>query len=74
MRSLTPLRKTALIFAEGKGLSHATGYNMMQPPVVAWMRWLLAGDTTMRDNFVGPNCGFCKAPWVAMQKDLDKIP
>ena len=67
--------KVPTFFAEGKGLSHATGYNQMQGPVVAWMRWLLAGDTTMRDQFVGASCGICtRMPWVVMQKDLEKIP
>ena len=37
---------------------------------VAWMRWLLAGDETMKSLFVGADCGFCKdtSTWTVQQK------
>lgn len=39
---------------------------------VAWMRWQLAGDATMKPLFVGSSCGFCKdtTTWKVQQKDL----
>jgi hypothetical protein len=39
---------------------------------VAWLRWQLAGDQTMKAMFVGDDCGFCKdtATWQVRQKDL----
>jgi hypothetical protein len=63
--------KTPVFYAEIKGASHATGYNMMFGAVVGWLRWQLAGDTTMKSQFVGPDCGLCKRTnWMVMQKDL----
>jgi hypothetical protein len=37
---------------------------------VAWLRWQLAGDQTMKAKFVGPNCGFCMqtSTWTVQQK------
>lgn len=39
---------------------------------VAWLRWQLGGDLTMKALFVGPDCGYCKqaAVWEVKQKDL----
>jgi hypothetical protein len=39
---------------------------------VAWLRWQLAGDQTMKSSFVGPSCGFCvqTSTWTVQQKNL----
>ena len=39
---------------------------------VAWLRWQLAGDETMKALFVGADCGYCKdkTTWLVKQKDL----
>lgn len=39
---------------------------------VAWLRWQLAGDETMKALFVGPDCGYCKDTklWLVQQKGL----
>ncbi len=66
------------------GSSHTTvidnPLNMSMSPLkvyylassVAWLRWQLAGDLTMKALFVGPDCGYCKQPmvWEVKQKDL----
>ena len=39
--------------------------------VVAWLRWQLMADTTLKARFVGPDCGVCKdANWKVKQKNL----
>jgi hypothetical protein len=39
----------------------------------AWLRWQLAGDETMKELFVGPDCGYCtqSATWLVKQKGLN---
>ncbi|MGH7438946.1 MAG: hypothetical protein ACRENE_24935 [Polyangiaceae bacterium] len=39
---------------------------------VAWLRWQLAGDLTMKAMFVGSSCGFCTqtSTWQVQQKNL----
>ena len=39
---------------------------------VAWLRWQLAGDLTMKPLFVGPSCGYCSqtSTWTVQQKNL----
>jgi dienelactone hydrolase len=39
---------------------------------VAWLRWQLAGDQTMKSMFVGSSCGFCTqtSTWTVQQKNL----
>jgi hypothetical protein len=39
---------------------------------VAWLRWQLAGDLTMKPSFVGSSCGFCTqtSTWQVQQKNL----
>ena len=39
---------------------------------VAWLRWQLAGDQTMKSLFVGSNCGYCQqtSTWTVQQKNL----
>lgn len=39
---------------------------------VAWLRWQLALDLTMKPLFVGANCGYCmqKSAWLVQQKNL----
>lgn len=38
---------------------------------VAWLRWKLAADDTMRDFFVGSSCKACTRPWTGMSRNLD---
>lgn len=38
---------------------------------VAWLRWKLAGDETMRDHFVGASCKACMRPWTGMSRNLE---
>lgn len=39
---------------------------------VAWLRWQLANDSSMKSLFVGSDCGFCQqtASWKVQQKNL----
>ena len=39
---------------------------------VAWLRWQLAGDQTMKPLFVGSSCGYClqTSTWTVQQKNL----
>lgn len=38
---------------------------------VAWLRWKLAGDDSMRDYFVGASCKACTRPWTGMSRNLE---
>jgi hypothetical protein len=40
---------------------------------VAWLRWQLAADQTMKPLFVGADCGYCKqtSTWKLQSKKLD---
>jgi hypothetical protein len=57
-------------------LSTATTPDPLKKPflaaTIAWMRWQLAGDETMKPLLVGPSCGFCKQTmtWKVQQKNL----
>jgi dienelactone hydrolase len=43
----------------------------IQAEVVAWLRWQLMADTTIKSRFVGPTCGVCTdMNWKAKQKNL----
>lgn len=44
----------------------------IQAEVVAWLRWQLMGDATLRSRFVGEQCGVCQdSRWKVQQKNLD---
>jgi hypothetical protein len=39
---------------------------------IAWLRYKLMGDTTLRSKFIGTDCEYCKdASWTVEQKNLD---
>jgi hypothetical protein len=43
----------------------------IQTEVVAWLRWQLMADTTIKPRFVGPQCGVCMdSNWKVKQKNL----
>ena len=43
----------------------------IQTEVVAWLRWQLMQDTTIKARFVGPQCGLCSdTNWKVKQKNL----
>ncbi|MEU8610900.1 cellulose binding domain-containing protein [Actinoplanes sp. NPDC048791] len=37
---------------------------------VLYLKWRLKGDVTAGANFVGADCGLCRAPWTVQQKNL----
>lgn len=39
-----------------------------------WFRWQLRGDTQAGRAFVGSDCGLCRSPWRAQQKNLTLAP
>jgi pimeloyl-ACP methyl ester carboxylesterase len=50
--------------------------NDMRGALVAWLRWLLLGDTSMKAMFAGGACTLCsRAGWSEVeQRDLDTLP
>lgn len=39
--------------------------------MTAWLRYQLMGDTTLRERFIGADCGYCADPaWRVQQKNL----
>jgi hypothetical protein len=38
-------------------------------PIIAWLRWWLAGEVDRKGSFLDPDCEFCKAPYVSMSKN-----
>jgi hypothetical protein len=58
-------------------LTPSTTPNPLKKPflaaTVAWLRWKLAGDQTMKSSFVGSSCGFClqTSTWTVQQKNLN---
>jgi hypothetical protein len=43
----------------------------IQKEVVAWLRWQLEQDSTIKPHFVGPQCGLCSdTNWKVKQKSL----
>lgn len=44
----------------------------IQTEVVAWLRWQLMGDGTLKPRFVGDQCGVCTdSDWKVKQKNLN---
>ena len=39
------------------------------PPIVAWLRWHLAGETQRKSMFIGANCDFCGGKWAGQSKN-----
>jgi hypothetical protein len=53
------------------GILTAPTQDQIQAEVVAWLRWQLMADTTIKPRFVGPDCGVCKnSNWKVQQKNL----
>jgi hypothetical protein len=53
------------------GILSAPNQERIQTEVVAWLRWQLMVDTTIKPRFVGPQCGVCMdSNWKVKQKNL----
>jgi hypothetical protein len=39
------------------------------PPIVAWLRWHLGGETERKSMFVGASCDFCGGKWMGKSKN-----
>jgi hypothetical protein len=59
-------------FASGHlGILSPPYQEQIQAETVAWLRWQLMADTTLKARFVGPDCAVCKdMNWKVQQKNL----
>ena len=39
------------------------------PPIIAWLRWQLGGETERMSMFLGANCDFCGGKWQGKSKN-----
>lgn len=49
--------------------SHTAATRNGMAPIVAWLRWHLAGETTRRADFLNYRCTFCVTPYTSTSKN-----
>lgn len=51
------------------GVDHIMAAREGLAPMVAWLRWHLAGETERKAMFIGPNCDFCSGKFKSQSKN-----